>query len=370
MLRHLIHPLYRKLEVSVHPLRYLFIEITQRCNLACRHCGSDCRREPAENELSSDDWVKFFAYLGRTFDRKTLMLVVTGGEPLCHPELPRLLAAMRDNGLPFGVVTNGWALDARQVEILMSHGLKSITVSLDGLEAQHDALRGRKGSFARVVRAINLLVAARVPRFDVVTCVHPGNITQLPEVSALLQRLGVPAWRLFAIFPKGRAREAVDLRLDAVEWKQLFEFIRKERCRCAGKPFRVAFSCEGFLPSNLDRSVRDEPYFCRAGIAIGSVLCDGSISACPNITRTLVQGNIRTDDFATVWDKYFAAYRNRTWMRQGDCRNCRDWNRCQGNSMHLWDPEQKRPAWCVHQVLREEQATERPCGTISVSGAT
>ncbi len=351
MLRRLFHPLYRKLETSVHPLRYLFVEVTQRCNLACRHCGSDCGREPATNELSTSEWLAFFAYLRDKAGTRDLTVVVTGGEPLCHPELPRLLAGLRDNGLRFGMVTNAWALDTRRVELLMSHGLFSITVSLDGLAPQHDDLRGKKGSFERAVQGIRNLVEARVPQFDVVTCVHPGNLAQLPEVSALLQQLGVPAWRLFAIFPKGRAKRAGDLRLDTEGWHKLFSFIRAERRACADKPFRVNFSCEAFLPPELDLSVRDEPYFCRAGISIGSVLSDGSISACPNITRKLVQGNIRTDDFATVWEERFASYRDRAWMRRGECQSCGDWNRCLGNSLHLWDPEAESPCWCIHHAL-------------------
>ena len=44
-LRRLLHPLYRRLETAVHPLRYLFLEVTSRCNLRCLHCGSDCGRE-------------------------------------------------------------------------------------------------------------------------------------------------------------------------------------------------------------------------------------------------------------------------------------------------------------------------------------
>lgn len=363
MLRRALHPLYRRLETYVHPLRYLFIEITQRCNLACRHCGSDCGRERGANELSTDEWLAFFGYLRAAVDTRDLTVVVTGGEPLCHPELPRLLAGLRDNGLRFGMVTNGWALDAPRVDLLMRHGLFTVTVSLDGLEASHDRLRGRQGSFDRAVRGIQHLVAAGVPQFDVVTCAHPGNLAELPEVSALLQRLGVPAWRLFAIFPKGRAKQVTELRLDTRGWRDLFGFIKDERRRVAGRPFRVDFSCEAYLPAELDRAVRDEPYFCRAGISIGSVLSDGSIGACPNTARELTQGNIRRDDFATVWERRFAAHRRRDWMRTGECRSCRDWARCQGNSLHLWDPETRRPFGCVHHALGEPAATTGAGGT-------
>lgn len=82
-LRGWLHPLYRSLETSAHLLRYLFIEITQRCNLNCLHCGSDCGRETRLNELTTDEWLAFFRYLPQHFDRRQLVLVVTGGEPFC-----------------------------------------------------------------------------------------------------------------------------------------------------------------------------------------------------------------------------------------------------------------------------------------------
>ncbi len=269
----------------------------------------------------------------------------------------RLLAGISEQRLRFGIVTNGWALTGRWVDLLLRHGLYSITVSLDGLAARHDWLRGRKTSFDRAVAGIVRLVAAGVPLFDVVTCVHPGNLAELPAVSALLRRLGVPAWRLFSIFPKGRAARDERLRLDHAGWQRLFEFISREREACAGTPFRVNFGCEAYLPKKVDHAVRDEPYFCRAGIAIGSVLCDGSIAACPNITRDLIQGNVRTDDFATVWEERFLPFRERSWMRQGECVGCREWTRCLGNSLHLWDPAAGRTAFCAYRALSTAPAS-------------
>ncbi|MEK7705104.1 MAG: radical SAM protein [Myxococcota bacterium] len=345
-LRRLLHPLYRSLETSVHPLRYLFVEITQRCNLACRHCGSDCTSATHPRELSTDEWLAFFSYLGRHFDPRQLVLVVTGGEPLCAPAFESLQRGLRDNGLRWGMVTNGYALSERRLQHAMAHGLVSVTISLDGLAAAHDWLRGVVGSHERAVDAIGRVAQSSLPFFDVVTCVNPRNLGELDAIDALLTSLRVPAWRLFSIFPKGRAKDAGELALSDAELAKLLAWIRARReCANAHGP-RVQFSCEGYVPPPLDAAIRDEPYFCRAGISIGSVLCDGAISACPNITRALVQGNIRNDDFKTVWDERFGALRDRSWMRRGACESCGDWRRCQGNSLHLWDEEAQATGRC------------------------
>ncbi len=353
-MRRALHPVYRRLETTVHPLRYLFLEITQQCNLHCRHCGSDCGKTARLDELSTQEWLNFVDYLGASCrTRKKPLLVITGGEPFCHPELDLILDCIQNHGFPFGIVTNGYLLNQRRVSRIVQKGVTSITVSLDGLRDSHDWLRGVKGSFQRALNGIKLLARQEIPFFDVVTCVTPRNIDELPEILSLLEQLGVQRWRLFSIFPKGRARGNQELLLTDSHLCRMFDWLSSHRPGLARRGFTLDFGCEGYLPADVDTAVRNEPYFCRAGISIGSVLCDGAISACPNISRSLVQGNIRSDDFNTVWEDQFETYRNRSWMRKGPCVECAEWKRCRGNSMHLWDEEAGQTALCHHRVLRD-----------------
>ncbi|BDG01138.1 radical SAM protein [Anaeromyxobacter oryzae] len=350
--RRALHPLYRRLETRVHPLRYLFLEVTSRCNLRCRHCGSDCDRTPRDGELSTDEWLAVVDRIADGFDPRTLVLVLTGGEPLCRPDLDRILERIHARGLAWGMVTNGQALGTAALRHLLGRGLQSLTVSLDGLRPSHDALRGAPGAFDRALRAIRAAAeahAAGLLRFtDVVTCVHPANLDELHSVRALLEASGVPAWRLFPIFPRGRAREHPDLLLGPAELRRLLDFIAAAR-RPPGA-LRIQLSCEGWLPPAIDRAVRDEPYFCRAGISVASVLCDGAIGACPSVSRALVQGNVRSDDLVEVWERRFAPHRERGWMRTGACAGCRDFPRCLGNSLHLWDGEAGATACCTRDA--------------------
>jgi len=348
-MRRILHPFYRHLEGKVHPLRYLFVEITQLCNLDCLHCGSDCGRETHFDELSTDEWLAFFDYLPRHFEPAKMMLVVTGGEPLCHPDLGLLAAGMHRSKLNWGMVTNGLGMTSRKLHALQKLNLVSLTVSLDGLAESHDWLRGRAGSQRKALAAIERAAQAGLLSFDVVTCVNPRNLGELDAIRHLLEEAAVPQWRLFTIFPKGRAATNRELLLDSMQLRSMLDWVASARKE--GGPMHIEFSCEGYLEPALDRNVRTEPYFCRAGISIGSVLCDGSISACPNITRSLVQGNIRRDDFATVWEKNFQPYRDRSWMRTSHCTECDRWDRCRGNSMHLWDDETNASVRCFHREL-------------------
>ena len=92
--------------------------------------------------------------------------------------------------------------------------------------------------------------------------------------------------------------------------------------------------------------MRDDVYFCRAGINVAGIMSNGDILACPNIDRRFRQGNVHTDSFVEVWENRYREFRDRAWMRQGDCTRCKEWSMCQGNSFHLWDCDRCRPRLC------------------------
>jgi len=126
--------------------------------------------------------------------------------------------------------------------------------------------------------------------------------------------------------------------------QQLMEFIAENR---RNEPrINLYFSCESYVGDH-ERKVRDSYFFCHAGINIGSVLIDGSISACPNIDRCFVQGNIYQDNLLDVWENRFDVMRNRSWCRTGICKSCKNFKYCNGGAMHLWNEKQDSIMSCV-----------------------
>ena len=283
---------YRKTQAKLHELTYLFWECTLRCNLSCRHCGSDCRAGGADTDMPLDDFLGVLDRVAEQFDPNKTTVVLTGGEPLLRDDLQQAGTEFYRRGFPWGMVTNGYAMTESRFAGLMKSGLRSLTISLDGLEDSHNWLRGDADSFDRALSAIKLAAATEDLVFDVVTCVNQQNFAQIDHVKRLLIELGVKKWRLFTIFPKGRAKD--DPRLDTTDeqFRWLMEFIKETRTE---GQIDANYSCEGFL-GNYEGVVRDNFFFCRAGISVGSVLADGSISACPSLRGDYIQGNIYHDD--------------------------------------------------------------------------
>ncbi|MDR3297097.1 MAG: TIGR04133 family radical SAM/SPASM protein [Prevotellaceae bacterium] len=325
---------FRKVETATHPLRYLMWECTLRCNLACRHCGSDCRRDARQKDMPLADFLRVVDNIRPHVNPHRTMIVITGGEPLLRNDLEQCGHELYRREFPWGMVTNGLALTPDRARRLLGAGLRAATVSLDGLEPTHNAMRGNPQSFRSACNAIALLSQPQHElAFDVVTCVSARTFHELPAVKKLLIDMGVRQWRIFTIFPIGRAAQDKELQLPPTQLRQLFDFISDTRREGL---IHASYGCEGFL-GDYEGKVRDNFFFCRAGINIGSVLADGSISACPNLRANFIQGNIYKDDFMTVWNTRYEPFRNRAWAHTGECAACKYFRYCEGNGMHLHD---------------------------------
>lgn len=333
-----LHRQMRNNAVAVHKLSYLFWECTLRCNLACKHCGSDCRKSMQQKDMPLADFLATIDKISPHVNTHETMIVITGGEPLMRDDLEECGLELYKREYPWGFVTNGFAMTEQRLDALINSGLSAVTVSFDGLEQTHNAMRGHPRSFEKALNAIRLLVSRSDELiFDVVTCVTSHTFPQLQQVKELLISQGVKDWRIFTVFPIGRAKQDDELQLQPKQFKQLFDFIKNTRKEAR---IKLSYGCEGFLGS-YETEVRDNLFTCNAGVNAGSILVDGSISACPNLRANFVQGNIYKDDFMEVWNKRYQPFRDRTWMRQGECADCKFFRYCQGNGMHLRDEDGK-----------------------------
>lgn len=325
--------LRRKNLQQLHPLQQLFWESTLRCNVHCLHCGSDCVASVEQPDMPKEDFLKVIdEEVLPHVDPHRVMIVISGGEPTMRKDLEEIGTALHKRGFPWGMVTNGVALSEERFRALRKAGLLSMTVSLDGLEEQHNWMRGSKFAFEGATRAIRLAAGEKGLAWDVVTCVNRRNIHNLDEIRDYLLSLGCHNWRLFGIDPMGRAKDNPELLITDEEFRYLLDYIKTQR---ETGTIHASYSCEGYL-GNYESKVRDHIYQCAAGISVASILIDGSISACTSIRGKYYQGNIYKDHFWDIWENGFKNYRDREWMHKMEpCKDCKAWKYCEGNGMHL-----------------------------------
>jgi MoaA/NifB/PqqE/SkfB family radical SAM enzyme len=107
-----------------HPLLVHIIPI-RRCNLACTYCNEfDDFSKPVELD-------EMFRRIDRLAEMGTAVTTISGGEPLLHPELNRIIARMRGHGILTGIITNGYLLTVERIERLNRAGLEYLQISID-----------------------------------------------------------------------------------------------------------------------------------------------------------------------------------------------------------------------------------------------
>ncbi len=324
----------RRDRVAEHKLRTLFWECTLRCNLKCRHCGSDCKQVAEQKDMPAEDFFRVLdTQITPNVNPNKLFIILSGGEVLLRDDLELIGASLYQRGYAWGIVTNGMALTEERFKSLLNSGLRSITVSFDGFEEEHNYVRGNAQSFRNALRAARLISHEPSVAYDIVTCVTPALIPRLDEFRDFLISEGILRWRLFTIFPAGRAATDMTMQLCDDDFRVLMEFIK--RTRKEGK-MDISYCCEGFVGS-YEGDVRRTFYSCSAGVSTASIRIDGTISGCTSIRAEYAQGNIYHDNFWEVWTSRFDKFRNRDWAKKGACADCSMWQYCEGGPMHLRD---------------------------------
>ena len=347
-------------------LDILFWEATLRCNAYCQFCGSRCGEVSCE-ELTAGEIKNVFSSIAGRYDPSEIMINVTGGEPLVRQDLFEVMAYCHDLGFPWGMVSNGMLVTETAIDQMKQTGMRTISISLDGLGETHDALRGVPGGFERTVQGIRLLKrAAFLDHLQITTVVSRRNISELEQLYAFVVSLGVDSWRVALVDPIGRAKENRELLLDQTDLKKYLSFIKEHR----GGPVPVETSCSHYF-GRFEQEVRDTPFVCRTGVHVASILANGDIYVCPNVERRpeLIQGNVRTNDFCDVWEKGFIQFRKNS-VREGEkCRACPEWTNCHGDSMHTWDFDGRDPRFCIREMLPDSRRQRIRPGPLKERGS-
>ncbi len=193
-----------KIERGRYPipsLRYMLIHITYRCNLRCKHCYLE--------KKNVDMGLDTFRLLLDEFEKLGgIKIMISGGEPLFHPEIRGMIKEMTDYDFRKVLITNGTLIDEENVGWLE---VDEVQLSLDGV-ASHDAIRGY-GSFEKVKRAIELLRDAKID-ISVATMVHKLNLGEFREMNKFLRNHDIKAWIIDYPSIEGELKSNLDLLAD------------------------------------------------------------------------------------------------------------------------------------------------------------
>lgn len=337
-----------------YPLHTLFFEVTSRCNALCDHCGSRCM-DSHKDELSAEVFKKVLEDVAKRYGTKSIMLNITGGEPLMRKNLFDITGYADRLGFKWGLVTNGMLITDNVIKKMKETNMSTISVSLDGMRETHEEFRHVKGSFDKIISGIKKMKEENfVEHIQVTFIATKKNIFELPEVYRLLSMLEIDSLRISGIDPIGRAEDNADLMLSQEDYLYLFDFMKKH----IKDSLPVVWSCSHYFgnrENTLDST--GKRFTCYTGIHVASVLSNGDIFGCPNIPRRseLIQGNVLKDNFCEIWENKFKFYRNPDRTKAKQCEKCEYWKYCKGDSFHTFDFETNTPKFCYQKFFEKKR---------------
>lgn len=164
------------------PVRVYF-ELTEKCNLTCRHCFVSSSPSSKIGMSSS----VIFSLLENMKDAGVINIRFTGGEPTIREDWYDILSYTKSLGFVSSLSSNGVYEDVdKTVSQIESLGLEQVTISIDGLEKTHDWLRG-KGTFKSIIYTLEKLKSTDT-NLRLTTVLTKVNLKELPGIVELASK--------------------------------------------------------------------------------------------------------------------------------------------------------------------------------------
>lgn len=308
-------------------LKELCLEIISSCPMQCIHCSND-------NTLQ--ERLEFNEIISVVSDFKDLggqILEISGGEPLEHTDILKIIRYAKTKGLEVRIYTSGLvSQDSRFVSItdklandLIESHLDKIIFNIEGsISITHELITGLKGSYNKAVESISTAISAGlwVGIHFVPTRLNFREIEQAFEIS---RDLGVSEFAILRFVPQGRGlKNRKILELSYQEYQELFNRLNKIKTQLN---IRIGHPLNCFI----DGSERSE---CIAGKSICLIKPNGDITPCPAFKYNVdyVAGNIRKTTLIDIWSNSEILQKLRKFEYENliGCKNCTFLSKCKG----------------------------------------
>jgi radical SAM protein len=179
-------------------------EVTQACDLACKHCRASAQPERHADELSTEEGMRLIDQIA---ELEVPIFVMTGGDPIKRPDVFDLVRYATSKGVHAALTPSATPLLTREVIFkLKEAGLARIAVSLDGSTAEiHDTVRGVHGAYERTLETLRWANEAGLP-IQVHTTVSRHNAPDLDRLVDMLEEMKIVMWSVFFLVPLGRGK--------------------------------------------------------------------------------------------------------------------------------------------------------------------
>lgn len=247
-----------------------FIEITNACNMKCKHCMNGSGKNAKEG-LKKEDILKLIDEL---YENKTEEIYISGGEPLLYPYIDEVILHANSLGIKVTLATN--ALEVPKHLETIKKGVQLVSISLDGIGSTHDNFRGVPGAFDNCINVFKLLKENNV-KTRISAMIWKENINQLEEMISTAKSCGVSKVNLAFLIPTGRAKNDDTIKLPEGKYKEMVDAVAKLREIYKSDDFDIELRRN----TVLDKDSID----CPGGRNLVHINVDGKVSPCSWIAK-------------------------------------------------------------------------------------
>jgi AdoMet-dependent heme synthase len=365
-------------------------EVTQSCDLACKHCRAAAQPVAHPDELTHEEGM---ALIDQIADMHIPIFVFTGGDPLKRKDVFELIRYAASKNVHVAVTPSATPLLTReQIFKMKEAGVVRLGISLDGSCPEiHDAFRGLPGAWARTIQAIEWAGEAGIP-IQVHTTISRHNAHDLDNLCNLFEKLAIVMWNVFFLVPVGRGQ--LDDLLSGEEFEQAFGKIYElsRRANFQIKTTEAMHYRRYLLQHNLEerRMGHGQGHPHGPAYEAGTPTADGRTRAMSWATRRVNDGkgfvfishvgnvypsgflpihagNIRETPLAEIYRNapIFKALRD-TGRLEGKCGACEYKEICGGSRARAYaltgDPLAQEPC-CIYQPKNWDPEREATAGT-------
>lgn len=355
----------RQVDRQARPI-YAVWELTLRCDLACRHCGSRAGHA-RPNELTTEEALELVDQLASLGIKEVTLI---GGEAYLHEGWERVCQAIVRAGMLLSMVTGGRGMSSERARRVREAGVSFVGISFDALEPLHDELRGVKGSFRAAFEAIQHLRAEGIWVTANTQITRPA----LRQIEPLLDQLtshGVQSWQVSMTVPMGRAADRPDLVLQPYQVLEVLPMLARLHALLTARGVRLIPANDiGYFGPHEELLRGSMPGghrpVCSAGKLGLGIEANGDIKGCPSLpSADYVGGSVRDHALREIWERspplQFTRERGveDLW---GFCRTCYYAEDCLGGcswTAHVLFGRRGNNPFCHHRALELLQQGKR-----------
>lgn len=304
--------------------KYCVWELTLQCNMNCYHCGSRAGHK-REKELSLET---AYAVAKDLVGLGCKNLTFIGGEIFLYDGWEKVARLLSDSGVRVNIITNGYVFGDKQVAEVFYARLTNVSISVDGMEKNHNRIRNNNKSFSRVILAMERLNRENIP-IAVNTTLIEDNVDDIDELYEFLVSHNVRAWQLQLANPMGNMRDHREQIIGSSSIRKVTSFIRNKRDE---KRIRIYTGDNiGYYDEN-EKYIRGNPgninYWagCQAGLSVIGIDSAGNVKGCESLYDDIfIEGNIYSESLPDIWNNERNFSYNRKFdksLLEGKCKEC------------------------------------------------